>query len=104
MEERHVLDDERVGLHHRLAGADRAVVDPAERDDRRAHAFGAEAREGLGVAAFGERGDREDLRRGDDALAATPVNANLEHRRVSSPSYAWTRRRRAAARSASRLE
>jgi hypothetical protein len=79
VQQRRVLDDQRVGLHDRLARADLAIVDPAERDDRRAHALGAEAREGLRVAALVERGDRQHLGRGDDALPATAVDANLEH-------------------------
>ena len=40
-----------------------AVVDPAEGDDRGAHALGAEAREGLGVAALVEGGHRQQLGR-----------------------------------------
>ena len=70
---------ERVGRHHRLAGADRPIVDPAEGDDRCAHPLRAEAREGLRVATLGEGGHRQHLGRGDDALAAAAVEANLEH-------------------------
>ena len=80
VQERRVLDDQGVGLGDRLADADRRVVDPAEGDDRRAGALGAERRERLGVAALDERGDRQQLGRGDDALSASPVNPDLEHR------------------------
>ena len=45
-----------------------------------ARALGAEAWEGLRVAALIERGDRQQLRCGDDALAAAAVDAHLEHR------------------------
>ena len=79
VQQRRVLDDQRVGRDDRLADADRAVVDAAERDDRRAGALGAEARERLRVAALEEGGDREQLGRRDDALAAAAVDADLEH-------------------------
>jgi len=49
VEQGDVLDDDGVGLHHRLAGSDRTAVDAAERHDWGAHALGAEARERLGV-------------------------------------------------------
>ena len=79
VQQRRVLDDQRVGLGDRLARADRAVVDAAEGDDRRAGALRAEARERLRVAALVEGGDREQLGGRDDALAAAPVDAHLEH-------------------------
>ncbi|MEI2826979.1 MAG: hypothetical protein V9F04_11640 [Dermatophilaceae bacterium] len=41
-----------------FADADLTIGDPAKGDNRGAGAFGAEAREGLGVTALGERGDR----------------------------------------------
>jgi len=61
VEQGDVLDDDGVGLHHRLAGSDRTAVDAAERHDWGAHALGAEARERLGVVTLDECGDREDL-------------------------------------------
>ena len=79
MQQRRVLDDHGVRLGDRLAHADRPVVDAAERDDRRAGALRAEGRERLRVPALGERRDREQLGGGDDALAAAPVDAYLEH-------------------------
>ena len=81
VQQRRVLDDQRVGLGDRLARADLLVVDPAEGHHRRAGALGAEARERLRVAALDERGDREHLGGGHDALAAAAVNAHLEHLR-----------------------
>ena len=82
VQQRRVLDDQRVRLGDRLARADRLVVDAAERHHRRAHPLRAEARERLGVPALEERGRREQLGRGDDALAAAAVEPHLEHRRV----------------------
>ena len=54
VQQRRVLDDQRVGVEHRLAQPDLAVVDAAERHHRRAHALGAEAGKCLRVAAFDE--------------------------------------------------
>ena len=85
VQQRRVLDDQRVGLQDRLAQADLLVVDAAERDHRRAGALRAEAREGLRVAAFAERRDRQHFRRGHHALAAAAVNADLEHRPSARP-------------------
>ncbi len=79
MQQRLVLDDQRVGLQHRLAQADFLVVDAAERHDRRAHAFRAEAGERLRVASLEKRGNRQHFGAGHDALPATTVNSNLEH-------------------------
>src|SRR5207302_8438625 len=50
-----------------------------ERDHRRAGAVGAEAGKRLGMLAFEKGGDREQLGRGHDALAAAAVNPHLEH-------------------------
>ena len=50
-------------------------------DDRRAGALGAEARERLRVAALVEGGDRQQLGRGDDALAAAAMKPCCEHLR-----------------------
>ena len=85
VQQRRVLDDQRVGLDDRFAHADLAIVDAAEGDHRRADALGAEAREGLRVAALVERGDRQHLRRGDDTLAAAAVDAYLKHASQSTP-------------------
>ena len=79
VEQGRVLDDHRVGRDDRLAIADLFVSDPAEGDDRRARALGAEAREGLRVPSFPERRDRQQLRGRDHALAAAPVNPDLKH-------------------------
>ena len=79
MDEGGILDDHRVRLGDRLTDANRAVVDAAERDDGRTGAFGAERRERLGLPSFEKRRDREQLCCRDDALAATPMNAHLEH-------------------------
>ena len=59
VQERRVLDDQRVRADDRLARADRRVADPAERHHRRAGALGAEARERLGMAAVEEGGHRQ---------------------------------------------
>ena len=67
------------GVDDRLTQPDFLRIDPAERDDGRAHALGAEARKGLRVLILKERRDREDGCRGDDALAPTSMNTNLEH-------------------------
>ena len=80
MQQRRILDDQRVGLEHRLAQADLLVVDAAERHDRRAHPLGAEARKRLRVATLVECGHRQELGAGHDALSAAAMNANLEHR------------------------
>src|SRR4249919_1490227 len=74
------LDDQRIGRDDRLAHADLAIVDAAERHDRRAGALGAEARKRLRVLAVEERRDGEQFGCRDDALAATAVDSHLEHR------------------------
>jgi hypothetical protein len=79
VQQRGVLDEQRVRFHDRLAGADRLVVDPAERHHRSAHPLRAEARERLRVPVLAERGRREQLGGGDDALAAAAVESHLEH-------------------------
>src|SRR5215207_8860412 len=79
VQQRRVLHDQRVGLHDGLADADLPVVDAAERHDRRTGALRAEARERLRVALLEERGEREQLGRRDDALAAAAVDADCEH-------------------------
>ena len=82
------------GLGDRLVRADRAVVDAAERDDRRARALRAEARERLRVAALEERRDSTAARRrsrpparrargcGPRARSALPARA-LEQQRAA---------------------
>ncbi len=79
------MHDDGVRVGDRLAQADLLVVDPAERDHRRAHPLGAEARESLRVPALAKRGDREQLCRGDHALAAPAMDANLKHAAIASP-------------------
>jgi predicted ATPase len=79
VEQRRVLDDQRVGCDHRLAQAYLAVVDPAERHHRRAHPLRAEARERLRVAPFEKGRDRQHLGARNHALAATAVYPYLEH-------------------------
>ena len=53
-----VADDHHVRGVDRIVGADRRVVQAAERDHGRAHALGAEAGDGLRVLTFDEGGDR----------------------------------------------
>ena len=79
MEQGRILDDERVGLDDRLTQANRLVGEAAERDDRRAGPLRPEHGEGLRVPVLEERGDRQQLGGGDDALTAAPVNSHLEH-------------------------
>ena len=79
MQQRRVLDDQRVRLHDRLAQTDRCIANAAESHHRRAHALRAEAREGLRMTTFEERGDREHLGAGYDALTAPPMNPYLQH-------------------------
>ena len=86
LEQRRVLHDQRVGLEDRLAQPDLLVVDTTEGDDRCAHALGAETRKCLGVLAFEERGNRQQLGRGHDALSAPAVNADLKH----APLLTWS--------------
>ena len=85
VQQRRVLDDQHVGREDRLAQADLAVVDAAERDHRRAGALRAEAREGLRMATLRERRDREHLGRRDDSLAAPSVDPDLQHRHLFVP-------------------
>ena len=56
VQQRRVLDDQRVGVDDRLAQPDLAIVDAAERHHRRAHPLGTAAWEGLGVRALQESG------------------------------------------------
>jgi hypothetical protein len=79
VQQRRVLHDESVGLGDRLAHTDLLVVDPAERDHGRPGALGAEARERLRMAPFDEGGDGHQLGCRDNALAAAPMDAQLEH-------------------------
>ena len=79
MQQGGVLDDQRVRLLNRFAQADFLVVQAAERDHRRAHAFRPETRKGLGVLALDEGRDRHQLGGGDNALPASAVNSYLEH-------------------------
>ena len=79
VQQRRVLDDQRVGRGDRLAHPDRPVVDAAERDHRRARALRAEARERLRVPALDECRHRQQLGGGDHALPAAAVDADLKH-------------------------
>ena len=92
MQQRRVLDDQRVGMHDRLAGTDLAVVDAAEGHHRRARALGTEEREGLGVEAVAEGGDGQKLGGGHDPLAAPQSSHGRRAQRTRaappSPSYA----------------
>ena len=82
VEQRRILDDQRVGLRIGSRTRMTRVVDAAERDDRGAGPLGAEGRERLRLASLEERRHREQLGRRDDALAAAPMDANLEHART----------------------
>ena len=79
VDQRDVLDDDGIGLDHRLPRTDWMVVNPAEGHDWRAHAFGSEAREGLRVATLGERSHGQDLCGGHHTLATAPMDTHLEH-------------------------
>ena len=75
-----VDDDHAVRCHHRLAGPDLALAEPAVGDDRGTHPLGAEARERLRVPALLEGGQRQQVGRGHGALPAPAVEAHFEHR------------------------
>lgn len=79
VQQRGVLNDERVGLHDRLAQPDLLVVDTAIRHHRRAGALGTETGEGLRMPAFVKCSNRQQLRRRHHTLAAAAMHANLEH-------------------------
>jgi hypothetical protein len=79
VEQGRILHHDGVGLGDRLAQADRPVVDPAERDDRRPGALGGERRERLCLTAFAKGGNREQPRGGDDALPPASMEAHREH-------------------------
>jgi hypothetical protein len=87
VQQRRILHDQSVRLGDRLAHPDLLVVDPAERDHRRPGALGAEARERLRMAPFDEGRDRHQLGCRDNALAAAPMDTQLEHQ-ANSPT--WT--------------
>ena len=79
MQQRRVLDDERVRFHDRLAQPDFLVGDAAKGHHGRARALGTEAGKGLGVAPLVERSDGQHLGRCHHPLAAAAVYAYLEH-------------------------
>ncbi len=79
MDQRDILDNERVGCHDRLAGADWQVIDATERDHWRAHPFGSEARERLRVTTLGKCRHGQHLGCGHDALATAAVETDLKH-------------------------
>jgi hypothetical protein len=74
-----ILDDQCIGFHDRFAQPDFLVGDTAERDDRGSSTLGTETREGLGVAAFLKRSNRQHLGSRNHALAAATVYSDLEH-------------------------
>jgi hypothetical protein len=78
-EQRHVLDDQCIRHDDGLTQADFLGIDPTEGDDGSAHALGAKTWKGLRVLILEERGDGENVRRRDDALAATSMDADLQH-------------------------
>lgn len=79
MQQRDVLDDQGVRRSDWLTGADRYVGDATEAHHGCSRALRAEARERLRVAALNECGDRQQLSRRHDPLAAAAVDADLEH-------------------------
>jgi hypothetical protein len=79
LEQRHVLDDQRIRLDDRLTQPDFLRIDPTEGDDGSAHALGAKTWKGLSVLILEERRDGENGRRRNDTLAPTSMDANLEH-------------------------
>jgi len=81
LEQRHVLDDQGVRRVNRLTQPDFLGIDATERDHGRAHALGAKTWKGLRMLVLEERRDREDGRCRDYTLAATSMDADLEHRR-----------------------
>src|SRR5450631_3784934 len=83
LEQRHVLDDQRIRLDDRFTQPDFFRIDPTEGDDGSAHALGAKTWKGLSVLILEERRDGENGRRRNDTLAPTSMDANLEHLRNS---------------------
>src|SRR5664279_4372495 len=79
LEQRHVLDDQRIRHDDRLTQPDFLRIDPTEGNNGSAHALGTKTWKGLGVLILEERRDGENSRRCDDALAPTSMNTNLEH-------------------------
>jgi hypothetical protein len=103
---RHVIGtSSHMRFDDRIVHADRALVQAAERHHRRTGALGTEAWERLGVASHVERGYGKQFGGRDHPLAATAVNADLEHaaRLKLRPTRgcrrypAWTERQSAAA-------
>ena len=82
LEQRHVLDDQRIRHDDRLTQPDFLRIDPTEGDDGSAHALRAKTWEGLSVLILEERRDGENGRRRDDTLAPTSMDADLEHLRI----------------------
>src|SRR5664280_3246921 len=66
LEQRHVLDDQRIGHDDGFTQPYFLRIDPTEGDDGSAHALGAKTWKGLGVLILKERGDGENSRRRDD--------------------------------------
>ena len=65
-----------------LAQPDLGIVDATERHHRRPGPLGTETRKRLRVAALMKGRERKHFRRGDHALAAASMDANLKHRAV----------------------
>src|ERR1035441_4103951 len=96
LEQRHVLDDQRIRHDDRLTQPDFLRIDPTEGDDGSAHALGAKTWEGLSVLILEKRRDGENGRRRDDTLAPTSMYADLEHLRILEQVAAITGRARGA--------
>ena len=67
------------GAHHRLAGPDRAFVDPAVGDDGCAQCVRSRSSGTTGSGGLRRMPQGQEVGRRDDALAAPPVEAHLEH-------------------------
>jgi hypothetical protein len=79
MQQRGVLNNQRVGMNHGFAQPDRFLIDAAERHHRSAHPLRTEARKRLRALAFEKGCDRKQLGGGYHALAAAAVNSDLKH-------------------------
>jgi hypothetical protein len=79
VQQRRVLDDDRVGLHDGLAQADFAVVHAAKRHHRCTGALGTKAGKRLRMAPPLESSDGQHFSAADHALPTSSVNTYLEH-------------------------
>ena len=89
VQQRRIADDYGVRLGDRLARSDRMFVDPAERDDGRTGPLGAEGGKGLSMRAVEERGDGQQLGRGDDPLSSSAMKPCRELLRPNLRSTDW---------------